>query len=58
MYMQYGYDATGFGSVWQSDFGSGVLLRIDPVTNKVVKTIPVGSAPSGIAVTADAVWVD
>ncbi len=57
MYMQYGYDATGLGSVWQTDFDHGNLLRIDPVTNKVVKTIPVGSAPVGITVTADAVWV-
>jgi YVTN family beta-propeller protein len=57
MYMQYGYDATGLGSVWQTDFDSGTLLRIDPATNKVVKTISVGSAPSGVVVTDGAVWV-
>ena len=31
--------------------------RIDPVTGKVVTSIPVGSAPAGVAVTAGSVWV-
>ena len=57
MYMQYGYAGTGAGSVWQTDFGSGVLLRIDPVTAKIIATIPVGAAPEGVVVTDGAVWV-
>jgi virginiamycin B lyase len=56
-WMDYGYDATGAGSVWQTDFENNVLVRIDPVRDEVVATIPVGSAPEGVAVTAGSVWV-
>jgi YVTN family beta-propeller protein len=33
------------------------IIRIDPKTNEVVESIPVGREPSGIAATSDAVWV-
>jgi YVTN family beta-propeller protein len=33
------------------------VVRIDPATNRVVATVPVGRAPSGLAVGAGAVWV-
>ena len=56
-WMDYGYDTTGAGAVWQTDWENNVLVRIDLVTGKVVATIPVGSAPSGVAVTAGSVWV-
>ena len=55
--MEYGYDTTGAGSVWQTDYENDVLLRIDPVTRKVVARIPVASAPAGVAVTEGSVWV-
>ena len=55
--MQYGYVTTGAGAVWQTDWQRDALVRIDPVTDKVVATIPVGSGPAGVAVTAGAVWV-
>jgi YVTN family beta-propeller protein len=55
--MDYGYVTTGAGSVWQTDFENNVLVRIDPVAGKVVASIPVGSAPEGVAVTAGSVWV-
>ena len=55
--MDYGYDATGAGSVWQTDYENDVLVRIDPVPGKVIASIPVGSAPTGVAVTAGSVWV-
>ena len=56
--------AYGDGSVWLSDaipgVGSGsptgALVRIDPATNAVVATIPVGRSPEGLAFTAGAVW--
>ena len=48
---------TGAGSVWQTDYENDALLRIDPVTGKVVASIPVGSQPTGVAVTAGSVWV-
>ena len=54
-----GYDATGAGAVWQTDYEHDGLSRIDPLTEKVVATIPLasGSAPTGVAVTAGSVWV-
>ena len=55
--MEYGYDTTGAGSVWQTDNENDVLVRIDPVTGKVVTRIPVAAAPAGVAVTAGSVWV-
>ncbi len=57
--MDYGYVTTGAGAVWQTDWGRDAVLRIDPVADKVVASIPllVGSAPSGVAVTAGSVWV-
>jgi virginiamycin B lyase len=55
--MEYGYDTTGAGSVWQTDYENDRLLRIDPVTGKTDASIPVGSQPLGVAVTAGSVWV-
>ena len=56
-WMEYGYVATGVGSVWQTDWANNVLVRIDPVSGKVLASIPVGSAPAGVAVAAGSVWV-
>jgi YVTN family beta-propeller protein len=39
------------------DPGDVVVVRIDPQTNQVVETIPVGGHPIDVAVTEDAVWV-
>jgi virginiamycin B lyase len=55
--MEYGYDTTGAGSVWQTDYQNDLLLRIDPVAGKTLASIPVGSQPLGVAVTAGSVWV-
>jgi YVTN family beta-propeller protein len=56
--------AFGEGSLWLtdpipgvgSDSPTGALVRIDPATNTVAATIPVGRSPEGIAFTAGAVW--
>jgi virginiamycin B lyase len=56
-WMNYGYVTTGAGAVWQTDYENDTLVRIDPVAGKVVETIPVGSAPEGVAVTEGSVWV-
>jgi YVTN family beta-propeller protein len=56
--------AYGDGAVWLSEaipgVGSGsptgALVRIDPATNAVVATVPVGRSPEGLAFTAGAVW--
>ncbi|MFI5042984.1 MAG: hypothetical protein ACHQNA_14255, partial [Acidimicrobiales bacterium] len=55
--MEYGYVTTGAGALWQTDYESDALLRIDPVAGKVVASIPVGLQPLGVAVTAGSVWV-
>ena len=50
--------AVGAGSVWLA--GDYAISEIDPVTDKVVRTLPVGGrtkTPCGIAATRDAVWV-
>ncbi len=54
----------GLGSVWvtsdyrvEGDSKNVVVVRIDPQTNQVVETIPVGGHPIDVAVTEDAVWV-
>lgn len=55
--IQYGYMASGAGAVWQTNFDGASLLRIDPTTNSVAATIPLGAAPEGVVVTDGAVWV-
>ena len=56
-WMEYGYATTGAGSVWQTDYEGGHVLRIDPVSGKTLATIPVGLQPLGVVVTAGGVWV-
>ena len=49
--------AYGDGTVWAVDSADGTLWRIDPATHAVVQQIPVGSAPSAVAITGQDVWV-
>jgi YVTN family beta-propeller protein len=50
--------ATGFGSVWVSKSESKQVLRIDPLSNRVIASIPVGSDPElGIGIGLGSVWV-
>ena len=49
--------AYGDGSVWAVDSADGMLWRIDPATHAVVQQIPVGSAPSAVAITGPDAWV-
>ena len=49
--------AYGAGAVWVANRGDGSISRIDPATNDVTDVIPVGGAPSGVAVWDDEVWV-
>jgi YVTN family beta-propeller protein len=48
--------AYGDGSVWAVDSADGTLARIDPDTH-TVQQIPVGSAPSAVAITGPDAWV-
>ncbi len=53
-----GASATGFGSLWVAQPDRGVIVRLDLADGSVTdQSIRVGSAPSGIAVDANAVWV-
>ena len=49
--------AAGAGSVWAASPTAATVARIDPATNTVVARIEVGSAPAGLAVDGDFVWV-
>jgi DNA-binding beta-propeller fold protein YncE len=56
--------AVGHGAVWiadalaatDTDAQRGQLREVDPVSNQVLATIPVGRTPEGIAFTPGAVW--
>ena len=52
--------AAGRRAVWVTDQLGDRLARIDPATNRIVKTIPIGpepTEPTGVAVGAGSVWV-
>jgi DNA-binding SARP family transcriptional activator len=54
--------AAGYGAVWIMSFGDGVLLRIDPESQTVAKTIPLGTLiypanQDAIAAGEGAVWI-
>jgi DNA-binding beta-propeller fold protein YncE len=44
-------------AVWVHNGDDGTLLRIDPRTNRIVATIPVGRGQGGVAIGQGAVWV-
>ncbi|MFP5318017.1 MAG: hypothetical protein ACLGI2_06935 [Acidimicrobiia bacterium] len=49
--------AAGAGALWAVDLDAGTLSRIDPATNTVTSTTPVGRSPRAVIVADDAVWV-
>ena len=49
--------ACGAGSVWTGRNDLKAVVRIDPATDRVVATIPVGIRTFGITAADDAVWV-
>jgi DNA-binding beta-propeller fold protein YncE len=44
-------------AIWVHNGDTGNLLRVDPQTNKLVATIPVGHGDGGVALGQGAVWV-
>src|SRR5262249_51510698 len=46
----------GAGGVWVTEAG-GTVAKIDPQTNAVEQTIPVGDGPESLAVSGKSVWV-
>ena len=49
--------AVGAGAVWVANRLDGTVSRVDPQTNKVVATIDVGHAPSGLTFADGQVWL-
>ena len=49
--------AVGEGAVWVADPRQRVVLRVDPQTLRLTRTIRIGNRPAGIAVGAGSVWV-
>jgi len=47
----------GFRCCPPETVGTGTLTRIDPTTNSVEATIPIGGNPAGVAVGEGAVWI-
>jgi DNA-binding SARP family transcriptional activator/DNA-binding beta-propeller fold protein YncE len=50
--------AVGLGYVWACNESDRTVLRIDPVTQQVTRTIGLGSAPGAVAVGHGFVWVE
>jgi YVTN family beta-propeller protein len=50
--------AVGFGSVWVANHHGGSVSRIDPTTNEVIATIPLGEGPGRLTTGYGYVWVD
>jgi DNA-binding beta-propeller fold protein YncE len=49
--------AFGAGGLWLADANRGLVLEVDPVTNRIVERVRVGGRPAGLAVGAGSVWV-
>jgi len=49
--------SAGRGSVWVADRQTKNVERVDPATNSLIATVPLGNTPTAIAVGAGAVWV-
>ncbi len=47
--------AVNKGAVWVLS-GDGNLLKVDPATNEIAATVPVGDSPSHLAVYGGGVW--
>ena len=47
----------GDGSVWVANSGDGTVSRVDPQTDRVVATIPVGQSPQALVVRLRSLWV-
>jgi YVTN family beta-propeller protein len=47
--------ATG-GQIWATDRADRAVERIDPATNRIVQTIPVGIEPFGIVILGHTLW--
>jgi len=49
--------SAGTDAVWAAKNDTNEIVRLDPLTNRIVTRVPVGVVPFDLLVTADAVWV-
>lgn len=49
--------AVGAGAVWLSDPSENVVWRVDPVTGRATRTVPVPGGPRALAAGYGAIWV-
>ena len=49
--------AAGAGAVWVADAANDTVIRIDPATGRIVRVIPVGGRPVGLAAGDRKVWI-
>jgi YVTN family beta-propeller protein len=49
--------ASGAGDIWVTNFDSGTVVRVDPRSGTVKKTIRIGYHPFGIGFGANRIWV-
>jgi len=47
----------GEGSVWISDDSNRAVLKVDPNSERITRSIHLGSRPEGIAVANGSIWV-
>jgi DNA-binding beta-propeller fold protein YncE len=54
-----GFSAAAFGAggLWLADANRGLVLEVDPVTNRIRERVRVGGRPVALAVGAGSVWV-
>jgi YVTN family beta-propeller protein len=48
--------AVGAGALWAADSDEGVVLRLDPDSLRLLKSVRVGNEPVAIAATGTAIW--
>jgi DNA-binding beta-propeller fold protein YncE len=49
--------AVGAGGIWASSSDGHNVTKIDPHTDKIIRTFPLGGKPCGIAATRTTLWV-
>jgi YVTN family beta-propeller protein len=47
----------GAGSLWVTDYNAGTVVRVNPESGQVIKTIKIGGHPYGVAFGANRIWV-
>jgi streptogramin lyase len=49
--------AVGAGAVWVADGAANALVRLDPTTDRIAGSIPLGGLPKALVAGRSRVWV-